>query len=474
MKKNDTDFEGNPIAITEWNGSDAKNLAEIEQAFLDRRIDADTRDYMLRLYSDGMKHFREVFYVLGKYLSAPKAPAYKYDPHTGDMSDAPIKIIDINPGQTYLVQHRLDGDPMRNQFFQFDSANNVKLSVSSIVTVIIGSQKKVVRAMDKITTGRYYGKYVDEVVDAATRVISMRSSDASANAIADKIRNAFAEKYTTNAAEEVLKIIGRGHEKIAVELVRELDKIVRPQHRLRDVYRIKCLFDVLPQVRKFINGIISAMPDKVIEVRDKFYDVTSSRNYRDAKIILNIGTPDAPVPMEIICQIRTFLDFERQTHGRYETLRHLKPGEKSDAEIIEHHEQGIHQYNTMICGYVGELFERVGWNVLYNHDLVGIESLLDGFPKLDLRSYPPELLDMVMKKIETNVKNEVFRIIGSPRKLSQLEEIQVLEYMTRFIMSSAIPYMLGNRKISGNDTEHKLFNFVMSELYRYQKNNVLG
>jgi hypothetical protein len=48
-------------------------------------------------------------------------------------------------------------------------------------------------------------------------VLSAHDRTASARAISDKIREKFSEKYISTGAETVLSIIGRGHEKIAVD-----------------------------------------------------------------------------------------------------------------------------------------------------------------------------------------------------------------------------------------------------------------
>ncbi|MCL1902633.1 MAG: hypothetical protein FWG18_03345, partial [Alphaproteobacteria bacterium] len=130
-------------STAEWVGCDEKNVAAVARAFDDGRIDADTRDHLTLLYSDGLRWYREMFYILGKYLGAPKTPIFKYDIASGCIDERPMKISDISPLTPYLVHHRFDGDPMRNQFFNFDSTHNVQLSVSSIVTVIIGAQKNV-------------------------------------------------------------------------------------------------------------------------------------------------------------------------------------------------------------------------------------------------------------------------------------------------------------------------------------------
>ena len=312
------------LALLNTLNNDSKNLTAINRALESGRIDEDTAQYLTALYSNSMTWLREVFYVLGKTFGAPKAPVMKYDYAKDCAIDEPIRISDINPLVPYLVNHRLDDDPMRNQFFSSSAGHKIDLSVSSIVTVIVAAQKKIERALDKIT-GKYYTDYVKDVANAAYNVLAAHEREASAKAIAEKIREKFSEKYISAGSETVLSIIGRGHEKIAVDLVREIDKVTPPHFRLRDVWRVKCLFDLIPQARLFIERLYKIMPDRIMSVRDNFYNMQNPRNYRDAKVIINIG-PDADtiIPMEIICQVRTFFEFERQTHSAYEIARKKK------------------------------------------------------------------------------------------------------------------------------------------------------
>jgi len=456
---------------TEWNDKDGKNIAAIKRAFDEGRIDLDTKNYLDLLYGNGMHWFREMFYILGKSLGAPKTAVFHFDASTGQTEGQPIKINDINPGDSYIVQHRLDVDSMRNQFFQFNASHDVELAVSSIVTVIVAAQKNVNRAIEKII-GPYYDAFTDEVIATVQRVLSLRANDASARAIADKIKKRFAEKYITNAAQEVLSAIGRGHEGIAVELVREVDKIARPQHRLRDVYRMKCLLDMVPQVRTFIDKITMPAPEKVIDIRDKFYNTSNARNYRDAKVVLNIGSEAEIVPLEIICQVRTFFDFERQSHNMYETERSKKSTRK-DSDIAVLHESGIKEYNIMVRDCLRQLFDRIGWNILYSRADGISETLFDGFPKISVKFYPPEIIDNTVRKLKNNVKNEIFKVEDAPRKLSPAEQLEIFEYMAKFILSAALPYTIQDWKLEGDDVETKLFNFVMTEVHRFHKSGFL-
>ncbi|MBD5391594.1 hypothetical protein HDR66_02195 [bacterium] len=447
---------------------DRRNLDVIERARASGRIDDAAAGYLSVLYSDGMRQFREVFYFLGKCFGAPKAPVTRYDYASDSAAPEPISIADINPLTPYLVQHRLDADPMRNQFFTSGRGHKIDLAVSSIVTVIVGAQKSIERSLDKVT-GKYYAQYVDEVCAAVHRVLESHDRAASAAAIADKVRTKLTEKYTSTASETVLSIIGRGHENIAVELVRELDKIPRPRMRLQDVWRVKCLFDLIPQARTFIERVHQMMPERILSVRDNFYDIGNPRNYRDAKLIINIGTDDEIIPMEIICQVRTFFEYERKTHTGYEASRKSagKKSEDIERKLATFMAGGVQEYNLMVCRCLEDLFERVGWNILYNQGTQ--TALFDGFPRDCTLHYSQKIYDSIMDKLDTALENEVFHVSSAPAKLTPAQESQIFHYMARFVMVAAMPYNNQDWTVPSDNMAGKLFNFVMKEIQRYYK-----
>lgn len=450
---------------------DDKNLEIIQKAFDSGRIDNATREYLTNLYTDSMDWFREVFLYIGKCFGAPKAAVHAYDYENDCAVNKPIMISDINPLEPYLVNHRLDADPMRNQFFVSTQGHKIDLAVSSIITVIVGAQKSVNRALDKIT-GKYYTDFVNEVAKTAYDVIAKTERVASAQAIFDKIHETFDGNYITDASATVLGIIGSGHQKISADLVRALDKVRTPYARLEDVWRIKCLFDLVPQARTFIERIIKMWPEKIIAVRDRFFDITNPRGYRDAKLILNIGHNDKVVPMEIICQVRTFFEFEHQTHGAYEKSRRAETKKIKSAETIENqteilHLEGVKKYNSMICDCVEDLFDRIGWNILYS---AGNEDMLfDGFPLITTSYYPQKITDTILEKVDNAVENEVFFVQNAPAKLTKDQEIRIFRWMARFILVAAMPYSYDNWEISTDNMAGKFFNFIMKELYRYYK-----
>ncbi len=448
---------------------DRKNLSIIDNARINGDINDDAAKYLSQLYSNGMKWFGEVFYFLGKCFGAPKAPVLRYDYENDRAIEERIRISDIHPLMPYIVHHRLDADPMRNQFFSAGDAHKIDLSVSSIVTVIVGAQKNINRALDKIT-GKYYKQYLQDVLDTTAQVLTEHGRNASVNAVCDKIREKFESQFITNAAAVVLGIIGSGHENISVDLVRSLDKIVPVHRRLKDVWRVKCLFDLVPQARFFIERVREVMPDRVLGVRDSFYNVKNQRNYRDAKLIINIGTADHIVPMEIICQVRTFFEFERQTHIQYEHSR--KDGVKNAGKFerigANIHECGVREYNLMICQCLDDLFDRVGWNMLYNQD--GAVTIFDGFPKNCTMHYPQKIFDAILDKLDNAIENEVFHIINAPVRPNQVLESEIFHFMARFILVAAMPYLDKNWSVPSDTMAGKLFNFVMTEVQRYYNN----
>ena len=77
--------------------NDRNNIAAIDRAIADGRINEEAGDYLKVLYSDSMSWFREMFYILGKCFGAHKAAVMKYDYDTDSAVDEPIRIADRNP-----------------------------------------------------------------------------------------------------------------------------------------------------------------------------------------------------------------------------------------------------------------------------------------------------------------------------------------------------------------------------------------
>lgn len=456
-----------PDAWVRTYARDAENIAVIDDALRAGRINAEAADYLKLVYSNGMDWFREVFHFLGKCLGAPKTAVVPYDTVANTGVDVQMKIADINPLESYLVQHRLDADPMRNQFFTAHENCQIDLSVSSIVSVIVGAQKDVHRAIDKIT-GKYYNRYVDEVLTAVYNTLNTHVDNHMISDVETKIREHFAAEYTTCAAPIVLELVGDIEPELTAELVRNLDKIKKPYMHLYDVWRMKCLFDLIPQARTFIERTQELMPERVLDIRDKFYDITNPRNYRDAKIIVNIGKDGQIVPMEIICQVRKFFNAEVKTHANYEDIR------KSDGncciknqESCDYMEEGVRQYNMMIVDCLKDLFERVGWNILYSRD--HNISMFEGFPNECKLYYPARVMESIRSKLILAVENEIFHMREVPAKLTKEQIVQIYLFMTRFILVAAMPYLHKTWSVPRDTDAGELFDFVMKEVQRYYK-----
>ena len=455
--------------LTKTEKHDLLNLDVIARALDTHRIDSDTAEYLRVMYSNGMDWFREVFHFLGKCLGAPKTAVVPYDIQNMCGIDKPMKISDINPLESYLVQHRLDADPMRNQFFESCKRCRIDLSVSSIVTVIVGAEKNIGRAINKIT-GKYYNSYVEQVVENTKKVFSAYYDEYGVEQVAAKVKQKFESEYITKASEVVLEFIEPGQEKIAVDLVRTLDKIKKPYSCLCDVWRAKCLFDLIPQARTFIERMRDIMPDRILEVRDRFYDVNNPRNYRDAKIIINIGKDGAIVPMEIICQVRHLFEFDAKSHAFYERVRKVDNTENRDIEkqLADFVENGVKEYNLMIVRCLDDLFDRVGWNILYSrdHDV----SMFEGFPHKCPLYYPQYVLSGMIDKLDNAVENEIFQLDSVPAKLTKEQQLEIFHFMARFVLISAMPYLKTDWDVQSNTISGKLFNFVMKEIQRFYKN----
>ena len=451
--------------------NDKQNLAFIEDAYKTGRIDKATYDYLVPLYTDSMDLFRDVFLCLGRCLGAPKAAVKPYDYTNDTIIDKTITISDINPLSMYLVNHRLDMDPMRNQFFTSTQGHKIDLAVSSIVTVLVGAQKKVERAIDKIT-GKYYDRYVNSVLETVHKILVNTELANNAQSIMDDIHEIFSNNFITDAASAVLSVIGLENNQIAANLVRALDTIIPPYKKLRDVWRIKCLFDLVPQARTFIERVSEMWPEKIISKHDSFFDIQNPRGYRNAKFVLDIGRNGKIIPLEIICQVRTFFEYERKTHLVYENIRiddksKSKTTDVLDARTENMHIEGVKKYNTMILECLESLFDRIGWNILYGAG--NEEMLFEGFPRISTVYHPQKIVDAIYNKVVRSVENEVFFVPNAPAKLTRDQEIQIFKWMAKFLLVSAMPYTYPNWSVSDGNMPGKFFKFIMKELQRYYK-----
>ena len=130
-------------------------------------------------------------------------------------------------------------------------------------------------------------------------------------------------------------------------------------------------------------------------------------------------------------------------------------------------ETGVQQYNLVIVECLNDLFERVGWNILYakDHNV----SMFAGFPKECKIYYPQYVVESIRQKLILAVENEIFHITQVPAKLTKEQENQIFLYMARFVLISAMPYLHRDWNVPSDTMAGKLFNFVMKEVQRYYK-----
>ena len=120
-----------------------------------------------------------------------------------------------------------------------------------------------------------------------------------------------------------------------------------------------------------------------------------------------------------------------------------------------------------MCDCVEDLFDRIGWNILYG---AGNEDMLfDGFPVITTSYYPQKITETILEKVDNAVENEVFFVQNAPAKLTKDQESRIFRWMARFILVAAMPYTYDNWEISTDNMPCKFFNFIMKELYRYYK-----
>ncbi len=454
--------------------NDIKNLNFIQTAFDENRINLETKNYMDMLYSNSSENFLKLFHILGACFGAPKAAVQPYDYESSSTTDEFIKISDINHLSPYMAYHRLDTDPVRNQFFSFNSnGTNVSLFVSPIVSVIVGAQKNIERAIDKIT-GKYYNDYIRDVLIATKKCMEDNNQSEKWDFIEPKIKKIFSENYITNAAETLIDLMADDCKTLAANLVRCLDKVEKPYSRLKDVWRVKCLFDLVPQIRNFIENVKEKWPYKILAYKDTFSSTNHPRDYRDAKVVLNISDDNSKItPMEIICQVRTLFKADNESHSIYKKIRdqsdkNLDPSKDINTEIATVANRGVKEYNMVVYKCLEELFERAGWNILYSYDTGS--SLLDGFPRITKQYVSNKMTEAILDKLNKQIENGLIALENLPRDLSRAEEIKIFEWMAKFIFVSAMPYQCTDWEIPKNTVAGKLFSYIMKEMQRYSNN----
>ena len=148
----------------------------------------------------------------------------------------------------------------------------------------------------------------------------------------------------------------------------------------------------------------------------------------------------------------------------YEAARAIKRlGVGVKCATITSNAARVKEYNLMICQCLEDLFDRVGWNILYSQGSAA--SMFDGFPKPCKLYYPQKILDTISSKLDDAIENEVFYIKDAPAKLTQAQQSEIFHFMSRFILIAAMPYIQRDWTVPSDTMAGKLFNFVIN--YRF-------
>ena len=176
--------------------------------------------------------------------------------------------------------------------------------------------------------------------------------------------------------------------------------------------------------------------------------------------------------MEIICQVRTFFEYEHKTHLAYENVRiddnnDSKTIDMLDTRTESMHIEGVKKYNEMILDCLESLFDRIGWNILYGK---GDDTLLfEGFPRMSIIYHPQKVSDAIFAKVSRAVENEIFFVPNAPAKLTKEQQILIFRWKAKFVLVSALPYTYPNWSVPSDNMPGKFFKFIMKELQRYYK-----
>lgn len=296
---------------------DAQNIATIESAYKQGRIDEEEYDYMMDFFNDGMKVYREVYRSLYETFGSPIYTA-DFNPQTGEVKrnqsgrifDYGLKVV------TPFVQTKL----------KFIDKNN------NPIHVIFPKMKSAERAIEKLDKefGREYNKQYQTATD---RYFINEDRDA-------YIENIQSLPKSTSQLHDILRLT------ITCKY-------------LHDVKRIK---DKMQQKPNKFYSIVSE------ETRDRFDKPLYKNNnrYYDIKMIMHQHSSKGKTfDVEVQLKINTLYRGDIRTHGIYERMRKIEamlnpsdpaPLRESQAQSIQLLDNlrtkidmnAVHQYNMMV------------------------------------------------------------------------------------------------------------------------------
>ncbi|MBE6443235.1 MAG: hypothetical protein E7020_01020 [Alphaproteobacteria bacterium] len=296
---------------------DAQNMATIESAFKQGRINDEEYDYMMAFFRDGMGVYREVYRSLYETFGSPIYTA-DFQPQTGEVKrDQNGKAIDYSlKVVTPFVYTKL----------KFSDKNN------NAIHVIFPKMKSAERAIEKID--KEFGREYNKLYQAATDVFFL-----------DEDRDAYIER---------------------------IQSLPKSTSQLHDILRLtitcKYLHDVKRIKRKFSENTNKFYHINPEETRDRFDKplYKNKNRYYDIKMIMHQKTNNGQTfDVEVQLKINTLFRGDIRTHGIYERMRKIEAMQSpSDpAPLRESQNQSIklldnlrtridinavHQYNMMV------------------------------------------------------------------------------------------------------------------------------
>ena len=296
---------------------DAQNMATIESAFKQGRINDEEYDYMMAFFHDGMGVYHEVYRSLYETFGSPIYTA-DFQPQTGEVKrDQNGKAIDYSlKVVTPFVYTKL----------KFSDKNN------NAIHVIFPKMKSAERAIEKID--KEFGREYNKLYQAATDVFFL-----------DEDRDAYIER---------------------------IQSLPKSTSQLHDILRLtitcKYLHDVKRIKRKFSENTNKFYHINPEETRDRFDKplYKNKNRYYDIKMIMHQKTNNGQTfDVEVQLKINTLFRGDIRTHGIYERMRKIEAMQSpSDpAPLRESQNQSIklldnlrtridinavHQYNMMV------------------------------------------------------------------------------------------------------------------------------
>lgn len=300
-----------------------ENLAIIEKAYKEHRINSDERDYLCEFYHDGMGVYREVYRALYEVFRQPENTC-AIDLSTGkvDTDEAGNRINYGLKAVTPFTCTRLE---------YVDKFHNP-------INVIFPKMKNAERAIEKIES-EYHPDYLDDMAQIMDCFFNDEDRD---------------------------------------RLVENMQNIRKSASKLHDILRLTITCKYFTDVER-IKRVMTHNPTNTgrnyyindHETRDLFLRPLNKneKKYFDIKMIMHQKTPSGrPLDVEVQLKIDTLYNADMRTHKIYEDMRSIEADlslnasrmnaqearqKQAQVKILKNrirtiNENAIHQYNMMV------------------------------------------------------------------------------------------------------------------------------